>query len=314
MQKTTVLAAPFTLFNMKTIKGIFFIIVLICITLLLNGQVSIQKQGNKYGMWKNTEVFLPPVYDTILPFDSTNSVCMACVKSQKAGNKFIKTNNNILLCKYINAKKEELIIEYQKDTISYFTFNKHSYHDINHTKPYLIVSARGKKFLVSKAFQQLTFNGYDDIIPTVFSNFFIIHNKTVGASYLEGLINAKVELIMPLEYSSIKINPFDSLLMGCTALLKANGNDDVYTLEGKKIHSFNRHIECASKNFIIHKVFLPKEHYVILNLDTKKEKTIFAEEIVYLGSETISVKLKGRYHTCNLYELDTYKFLNYEKH
>jgi hypothetical protein len=314
VQKTTVLAVPFTLFKMKTIKDIFFIIVLMSITLLLNGQVSIQKQGAKYGMLKNMEIFLPPVYDTILPFDSTNSVCMACVKSQKAGNKFIKTNNTILVCKYMNSKKEELVIEYQKDTTSYFTFSKHSYQDINHTKPHLIVSARGKKFLVSKTFEQLTFRGYDDIIPTVFHNFFIIHNKTVGASYLEGLINVKEELIMPLEYSSIKTNPFDSLLMGCTALIKTNGNDDVYTLEGKKIHSFNRHIECASNNFIIHKVFLPQEHYVILNLETNKEKNIFAEEIVYLGKETISVKLKGKYHICNLYELENYKFLNYEKH
>jgi hypothetical protein len=276
--------------------------------------IHVKKQGNKYGVWKFSEAIIPAVYDTILPFDSTASVCMACVKSQKPGNKFIKTNTTVLMCKYLNQKNEALIVKRNNDTCVFFTYSKQAIQSYSSSKNHFIVDSKGKKHVVNKQFKQLTYNGYDDIINTSLSNYFIVNNKTIGASYLEGLIDEHETLIMPFEYSSIKINPFDTLFMGCTAQLKTNGNDDVFNSDGKKIHNFNRHIDCATRQFIIHKVFIPKEYYVILNLETNKEKNIFAEEIVYLGKETISVKIKGKPHICNLLELETYNFLNHEKH
>lgn len=218
------------------------------------------------------------------------------------------------MCKYLNRKNEALVVQRQKDTSEFFPLNKHCFESYGSAKNNFIVQSHGKKYVVNKQFRQLTFNGYDEITPTPLANYFVVHNITLGASYLEGLINDKEQLIVPFEYSSIKTNPYDSLFMGCTAQLKTNGNDDVFKADGKKIHTFSRHIECATPNFIIHKVFIPQDHFVILNLKSNKEKNINAEEIVYLGNDSIAVKIKGKTHKCNLLELDTYKFLNYEKH
>ncbi len=246
-----------------------------------------------------------------MPFDSTKKICMVCVKTQKpATNKFIKVNNNVILCKYLNENKEELIIKIKNDTCSYFNFNKNAVTAYTNNKNYIVVGSKDKKYVVDNKLKQITFTGYDEIIPLSIKDHFLVETKTPASSYLDGVIDINEKLIIPMEYAHIKSNPFDTLFIGCTAQIKLMGNDDVFDLTGKKIHAFNRHIDNATKNFIIHKVFEPREYFIIYDLNTKKEKTINAEDITYLGNDIVNIKIKGKYYKSSLFKLDELKILD----
>lgn len=291
---------------------LFFLIILFFGTVAQQTYTPL-KQGNKWGYQKNGIDIIPAKYDTILPFDSVKKICMACVKSMKPNNsKIIKMNTMTMLCKYLNDQNQELVVKIKNDTCSYFNLNKSSYAGYSNHKNYLIVSARDKKYIVDKNFKQITFIPYDDIVISSIRDHFVVLNKTVGASYLEGVIDVSEKMVIPMEYTSISSNPFDTLFSACTAQLKLNGMDDVYDHKGTKLHSFNRHVENATKNFIIHQIHEPNEYYIIYNLANKKEKIIHAEDITYLGNDMVNIRIKGKYHKCNLFELDTYKFLEHE--
>lgn len=296
--------------NLKRTASIFIFVLL---STYHFAQITAFKQNNKWGFTKNGAEFIAPIYDTVLPFDSVKHICMACVKTMKPNNnKFIKMNNSAIVCKYLNEKNESLVIKIKEDTCGYFNFNKNAAANYTRFKDYTVVSAKEKKYVVDNNFKQITFTSYDEIIPTSIKDHFIVENKTIGASYLNGVINTNEKLVIPMEYTHIKSNPFDTLFIACTAQIKIMGYDDVFDMKGKKVHSYNRHIDNASKNFIIHRVFEPTEYYVILDLKTKKEKTIYAEDITYLGNDMVNIKIKGKYNKCNLFELDTYPFLNHE--
>ena len=292
---------------MKRILSIFIILFL---SITYSAQLSTFKKNNKWGFSKGGVELSPPVYDTILPFDSTKKVCMACVKTQKPANKFIKMNNMLIVCKYVNDNNESLVLKVKNDTVNYFALNKKSFDYYTQYKDYMIVNARDKKYVVDKQFKQITFNGYDEIIPSAIKHHFIVENKTQGASYFDGVIDNKEKLVVPMEYSSIKSNPFDTLFICCTAQLKLNGSDDVVDINGKKIQSFNKHIDNASKNFVIHMIHEPHEYYIVYDLKAKKEKIINAEDITYLGNDNVNIKIKGKYYRTSLFKLDELKILN----
>jgi len=219
-------------------------------------------------------------------------------------------NNTVLVCKYINDKNENLVLKIKNDTVNYFSYHKKAFDYYNQYKDYMIVSAREKKYVVNRQFKQITFSGYDEIIPCSIKDHFIVENKTSSVAYLNGVIDVNEKLVVPMEYTHIKSNPFDTLFIGCTAQIKLTGNDDVLDISGKKIQTFNRHIDNASKNFIIHRVFEPHEYYVILELKTKKERIIHAEDITYLGNDSVNIKIKGKYFKTSLFKLDELKILN----
>jgi hypothetical protein len=273
-------------------------------------QLSTFKKNNKWGFSKDGIELSPAMYDTILPFDTAKKVCMACVKTQKPANKFIKMNNMLVVCKYVNDKNESLVLKVKNDTVNYFALHKKAFDYYTQYKDYLIVSARDKKYVVDKQFKQITFTGYDEIIPSSIKNHFIVENKTIGLSYIDGVIDRNEKLVVPMEYSNIKSNPFDTLFICCTAQLKLNGSDDVLDINGKKIQTFNRHIDNASKNFVIHRIFEPYEYYIVYDLKNKKEKIINAEDITYLGNDNVNIKIKGKYYKTSLFKLDELKILN----
>jgi hypothetical protein len=107
---------------------------------------------------------------------------------------------------------------------------------------------------------------------------------------LSGLINKKEEEIIPFVFSHIKVNSRDSLIIACTTGQGANSEDDIFNYEGKKIAAYKKHVELATKEFIVHKIFSPKEYLIIYNIKTKEEKIEYAQE-VYLnkGEELIMV-------------------------
>lgn len=219
-------------------------------------------------------------------------------------------NNMVLMCKYLNDRNENLVIKVKNDTVNYFTYHKKAFDLYNQNKEYLVVSAREKKFIVDRQFKQITYTGYDDIIPSSVKGHFIVENKTSSTTYLNGVIDVNEKQIVPMEYTHIKSNPFDTLFICCTAQIKLTGSDDVLDINGKKVHTYNRHIDNASKNFIIHRVFEPHEYYIILDLKTKKEKIINAEDITYLGNDNVNIKIKGKYYKTSLFKLDELKILN----
>lgn len=215
-----------------------------------------------------------------------------------------------LMCKYLNEKNENLVIKVKNDTVNYFTFHKKAFDYYNRYKDYLVVSTKDKKYVVDKQFKQVTFTGYDEIIPSSVKGHFIVEVKTTSTSYLNGVIDANEKQVVPLEYTHIKSNPFDTLFICCSAQIKLTGSDDVVDINGKKVHTFNRHIDNASKNFIIHRIFEPYEYYIIFDLKTKKEKIINAEDITYLGNDNVNIKIKGKYYKTSLFKLDELKVLN----
>lgn len=236
---------------------------------------------------------------------------MACVKTQKPStNKFIKMNNTVLMCKYLNENNNNLVIKIKNDTCTYFNYNKAAFDNYTKHPEYLTVFARDKKYIVDKQFKQITFSGFDEIQPSEMKNHFVVQNKTIGSAYLEGIIDMNEKTIVPIEYASVKSNPFDSLFIACTAQLQIMGNDYVYDYYGNKIHTSNKHIDNATKYFLIHKVHNPKDYYIVYNIQTKKEKAIYADEIIYLGNDTVKIKMKNKEYTCDLFKLDEYKFLN----
>jgi hypothetical protein len=288
-----------------------FILIFILVCGSLVAQLSLFKKNNKWGFTKDGADLIPAVYDTILPFDSTKKICMACVRSLKPNtNKFIKMNNMVFMCKYLNDKNEHLVLKIKNDTVNYFNYHKKAFDYYNLYKDYLVVSARDKKYIVDRKFKQITFSGYDEIIPCSIKDHFIVENKTSSVSYLNGVIDASEKQVVPMEYTHIVSNPFDTLFICCTAQIKLTGNDDVLDIHGKKIQTFNRHIDNATKNFVIHRVFEPHEYYIILELKTKKEKIVHAEDITYLGNDNVNIKVKGKYFKTSLFKLDELKILN----
>jgi hypothetical protein len=117
-----------------------------------------------------------------------------------------------------------------------------------------------------------------------------------------GLINAKEEIVVPYQYSAISINPLDSIIIACSAGVRPNADDDLYDYSGKKTGSYSRHIELATKNFVIHKLYQPDEHYILHNKNTMEDKVLYAEEIKPSPGDTLLVRIK---HTWYEYDLKT---------
>ena len=272
------------------------------ITLSFNAQTIPFKEGLKWGIKENEKIIIKPVYDTVFNFDNAGKVCMACFKTKAlSANRFIKTYTIVYSCNYLNKNSNRLQIKTDdNDTASVFALGKTTIKQYNDDLNYFIVSAKNKKYLIDKEFEQRTFKGYNEVFITGEPKFFIAEIKNdIGVTYA-GLINSKEELIVPFRYSGIKINPKDSLIVGCSAGVGNNGDDDIYDYNGKKINSSKRHVDMATKNFIIHKIFEPKEYYILINLKTKEETNFTAEELVPFEKDEVLIKVKSEWYIYNL--------------
>jgi hypothetical protein len=59
------------------------------------------------------------------------------------------------------------------------------------------------------------------------------------------------------------------------------------------VESSRRHIEMASKNFLIHKIYEPKEYYVLYNIKTKQEKQLQADDLVFYENDEVLIRIKN---------------------
>src|SRR5690606_28178578 len=124
--------------------------------------------------------------------------------------------------------------------------------------------------------------------------------KNEGDIVFTGLVDLHEKQIIPFDYSSIKLNVQDSLIIACSAGVRNNGTDDVFDFSGKKIASYKMHVNNATKNFIIHKVFEPKERFIIRNLKTDTETELKTDEVQTYRNDTILIKQKHDWFFYNM--------------
>ena len=268
----------------------------------LNGQTLPFRENLKWGIKENDKVIVKSVYDTVFNFDNTGKICLACFKAKgPSANKFIKTITVTYACNYLNKSGERLKIKTDEaDTCSVFTLGKSTVKQYTENPNYFIVSSKSKKYLVGKDLSQPLFKGYNEIYLTVEPKFIITEIKNEGGIVYTGLINFKEEQIIPYQYSGIKINNKDSVIVGCSAGVGNNGDDDIYDYNGKKLNSYKRHIDMATKNFVIYKIFEPKEYYILLNLKNKEETIFSADEVGPFEKDEVLLRTKNDWFVFNL--------------
>lgn len=271
-------------------------------------QTQPYRENGKWGIKKSgidgDVTIIRPIFDTLFNYDSTAQVCLACYRTKAAStNKFVKVTTTTYACNYLNKENERLIIRNtNNDTFSVFSLNKSVIKSYNTNSPYFVVTIKGKKHLVNKNFKQLTFKGYHEIAFAKERNFYMTSQINEGDIVLAGLTNEREEEIIPHQYSTVKINTNDSLIVACSAGVRFNAEDEVFDYSGKKITGTIRHIDMATKHFLIHKIFEPKEYYVFYNILTKEEKTVNADEVKFYDHDLILVHQKNDWY---IYDLNT---------
>jgi hypothetical protein len=283
-------------------KG-YFILIFLLLLQLFRAQTVTFRANEKWGIKENENVIIPPVYDTVFNYDATGKVCLACFKVKStSANKFMKVMSTSFNCNYLNKKNEKLKIRNGRDTCSVFSLGKSSVKQYTENSPTFVASVKGKKHLVDKDFRQLTRRGYHDISTSGIPEFYVAQEESESEIIFTGLINTKEETVVPYQYSKITINPHDSIIIACSAGVRPNSDDDLYDYSGKKTASYRRHIELATKNYIIHKLYEPKEHYILYNIKSLEEKMLEAEEIAASTGNEILIRIKKDWY---LYDLVT---------
>lgn len=206
-------------------------------------------------------------------------------------------------CNYLNKKNERLIIKNENaDTCSVFSLGKSTLKQFRQNSPVFVAATKGKKHLIGKNFKQLSFKGYYDINLSADPGFYVTQFMSEGDVLFTGLVNTREDEVIPYQYSSVKVNPNDSVIIACSAGVRNNASDDVFKYDGKKRESSFRHIDMATKNFLIHQIFEPKEYFIIYNIKTKEEKNLNVDEVQFYDHDNILVRIK---HDWFIYDMVT---------
>lgn len=269
---------------------------------LLFSQATVFNEGGKWGLKNNERVVAKAVYDSVVNFEPGGKNCLACYKTMGASaNKFIKVYTKTYLCNYLNADGKRLAVKVEgNDTCSVFSLTKNTVIQFIENPDYFVVGVKNKKHLIDRNFKQITFRGYYDINFCADPNFLVTKISNDGVTVYTGLLNFKEEQIIPYQYSEIKINPIDSLIIGCSAGIRTSTEDDVFDYTGKKIGVYRKHVDMATKNFVIHKLFEPKEYYIVYNIQTKEEKNLNADEIRVHKNDELMIRIKNNWFIYNM--------------
>lgn len=260
-------------------------------------------ENNRWGISENEKILIPAVYDTIFNFDQEQKVCLACYRVKTTTNRnmmtITKTNH---YCRYLNKQNQALSIkiETHSDTCSVFQLSKNAVEWYQDTFPFFVVSAKNKKYLVDKNFKQLTFVPYHNIYTGPDKNFYLVEHKNEGDIVLTGLINTQEKQIIPFDYSGLKFNTVDSLIIACSGNVRPGATDDVFNYKGEKIETYKAHVDMATKNFVIHKFYEPKPHYIIHNLQNDARKHLEMDELKVFRNDTILIKQKNNWFLYNM--------------
>jgi hypothetical protein len=267
-------------------------------------QGQLQRENGKWGYKKESSFIIRPVYDTIYPFDSTGKICLACCRTKSASaNKFMKVLVTTYSCHYYNqAGKSLLIRNHLNDTFGVFSLSKNSLRQYNNLSPYFTVTTKGKKYLLTKDFRQQTFKDYAEIRASEEPGFYVAQILNEAENMVTGVIDRREEQIVPYAYTDIRFNSLDSLIIACSANTLPNAMDDVFDYKGKKVQQSRRHLEMATKNFLIQKVYEPKECYILVNTENNKEVSLVADEMQYYKGNEVLIRVKRDWY---IYDLQT---------
>lgn len=254
-------------------------------------QLSPFKQNKKWGFKKGETIVIQPEYDSIFGFDPEGKICLVgnIDPLKRSVNSLTREVKIAYTFRYINEKNERLFFKapFALDSTSEATPTKYC-GALYQTEGNLIIACvSGKKILATKKGKQISKEGYDNILYSKVPGLLLFEIKN-GRS-LFGLMTNNAEQVIPPLYSKISFNIYDSVIYCCTAGSRSNGMDDVYNYKGEKVHTSNKHIQCAGKNFAIYRLFESENTYIIYDLKEKKEKQIKAEYIYYLKNDTIAL-------------------------
>lgn len=269
---------------------------------LLCAQTQPFKELNKWGIKEQSRVLVPARYDTVFAFDKNKNLCLVCFKKENTqSGKFIKVTNVNFSCNYLDSSGKRLVIRTtRQDTSSVFQLLKQTVKDYNSNDTVFKVSVANKKYLVNKNFKQLTFKPYMDIELTDDPGFYLAQDLNEVDVPMYGLVSNKEKVVIPFLYSGIRLNPSDSLVMVCGSGYGAGAEDFVFDYTGKKLQTFRHHIELATKEHIIFKIFEPKEHFIIFHLPSKSETGLEADEVKYYQGNSIRVRQKNQWWLYNM--------------
>lgn len=278
------------------------ILCLFLVSFSYHSQTTIFREKGKWGIKENGKVLIGANYDTIFNFDDEEKVCLACFKTKKAPqNKFIKTSSYTYNCRYLTKANKKLQARVLgNDTCTVFGFNKHTVEEYQENPNAFTVMVANKKYLINKTFEQLTFKPYHQVKQSLDPAFYYIEVIEQNEVVYAGLIDKNEKEVIPHQFSMVKINPIDSLIYGCRAGLVENYYDDVFDYQGKKIDNYHRHIELPTKNYIVHKIFEPKEAYVVYNIKTKQDLPLKADEVHFYEQDQLLIRIKNDWYVYDL--------------
>jgi hypothetical protein len=253
------------------------------------------RSDNKWGYKNGESIVIASQYDTALAFDQSNRIAVIGKALTKRSLSSTTTKKEFTYS-LINSRNQKLYIHPfdGPDSICEFSLTKNMIADYMSAKELFAVGYAGKKFLFNKSGKQVSGavdNLHNTNIPTLFT--YEIKEKT-GQSYW-GLIDENGKQIIPAAYSRIVINPKDSIIVCCTAGLKTNGSDDLFSFSGQRKSSSARHIDYAYRNFTIYKLHEPEISYIIQNNTEKKETALKANWAYYLPTG-IMIFRQGKDH------------------
>lgn len=289
-------------FKFNVLKKLICLVAIFCLQ-VVHCQTLLFKELNKWGIKENEKIIIKPVYDTAFNFDESGKICLVCNKGNKPStNRFIKATGTTYFCNYLNREAKRLMIipEGSDTACSIFSLTDQGVKQYQENSKYVIASIKNRKYLVTKDFKQITYKNYSEIYFVSEPGFILAEIKNEGNVILKGLIDLKEKTVVPFLYSNIKLNTQDSLIIACSAGIGLNREDDVYNYEGKKLSSCHRHIDMATPKFIIHKLFEPKEYFIIYNIETKEEKVVYGQELQLRKDDELLIRNGDQWFIYNM--------------
>lgn len=189
-----------------------------------------------------------------------------------------------------------------KDSTSAFPDQQELALNYQNPSPVFQVLFNKKVWLFAKTGRQLS-EGFDDLFPAGTDGFYITEmynewDKEVVRQ--KGLVDKEGQIIVKCTKKQIHINTEDSLVYTCSAIFNKRLSDEVFDYRGNLVYSNKNHIEFASKQVYVYKLYEPKEVFVFGNQSGKDLYSIEGEQFYYLKQKKALVVNKDIWLLVNL--------------
>lgn len=201
-----------------------------------------------------------------------------------------------------NNRRISLKTEAGKDSISVFPEQQELALNYQNALPVFKVLFHKKVWLFTKTGRQLS-EGFDDLFPAGTDGFYITetyHEWDKEVVRLKGLVDQQGQTIVKYIKKHVHINAEDSLVYTCSAAYNRRLSDEVFDYRGKLVYSNQNHIEFASKQVYVYKLYDPKEVFVFGNQAGKDLYSIEGERFYYLKQKKALVVNKDTWLLVNL--------------